>query len=814
MRIRRRVLAVALLATLVCATLSFPRGWGPRLVERQARQALQQRGWPSAACTIVSISPWRIATGPLRLDSTPDSPSARALVVSYSPRSLWRHQLTAIRIDGLRIALQNSTNGMAVSGLPSTPPTTAAKPPPSTTNTPWSVGTVILTSLQIVRADTPGMQPGASLAEGTLALTPDGQGRHQVGASGTLLAAPASVAGWIDLGNRDAILEASLGPAELATVQARLTGLLPGTNALPQLRGIGRLQGRAHVVHGKLDSSSFAVAADRLTIATATASANIQPLDLSGLLSWSPGRPRAAIRLHGAGTLHALDADALPAGLTRQVPLPFATALQLIPTAAGWDVALQANAHAPLVASAIGSSVAGLELSARGQWPDSGPATTPWHASLALQNFSHLDGGLSWHGDALRVDASLLLTPDAPPTAHGSLSAAGIHLQSTDRFSLSNAAAQVEWTWTPGIGLTIPGTPSLSWDHATVMGMDVRTGPLKITGTGTTFVAAMPLTIAGSAVQPQLLATVEASDPLRLVLEARILPTRFATGDTLLQLSRTVAAAESCDGEVAGSAALDWSSRSPARVTINLTLRDGNAVNSNRLWSVHGLRTELHHAGSLPLRLTPSINTHFDNLAVAGIAIEGGHVQWRWQPGELFVERADLAWCGGWLRAYALRLDTANPTTDCILYIDRLDLGRLLKLFRVLESEGTGILYGRVPIRYDHGRVFLSDGFIYSLPGQGGTLSIKNTRVIEDTLIRSGLKPEIRKNVLAALRGLRYSVFRVDLKPGVATDSDLHVTISGDAIQKGLPPINLDMNVRGPLENLLNLGLQVNKVGH
>jgi hypothetical protein len=64
--------------------------------------------------------------------------------------------------------------------------------------------------------------------------------------------------------------------------------------------------------------------------------------------------------------------------------------------------------------------------------------------------------------------------------------------------------------------------------------------------------------------------------------------------------------------------------------------------------------------------------------------------------------------------------------------------------------------------------------------------------------------------VKAALADFEFSIFRLDLETTTPKNALLRLRLVGGArLDKNSPPIDLNINVRGPLENLLNLGLQL-----
>jgi hypothetical protein len=230
-------------------------------------------------------------------------------------------------------------------------------------------------------------------------------------------------------------------------------------------------------------------------------------------------------------------------------------------------------------------------------------------------------------------------------------------------------------------------------------------------------------------------------------------------------------------------------------------------------WQVAGLSisTALRGQGPADWRLEADEDTRFHSLTAGNLVLTNGLFRWVVLPHELFVERGGFNWCGGAVRMYAVHASLNNPQAECVLYLDQVDLGQLLTQMKVLRGTGSGTLYGRLPLRLQGGAVRLSDGFLYSLPGEGGRLQVTNTEYMSQMLGQANLPAMVRDRLVAALTDLDFSLFRMDLEPpGANGDALLRLRIAGQAhARPGEPPVDLNVNVKGPLEQLFNMGLKL-----
>lgn len=181
----------------------------------------------------------------------------------------------------------------------------------------------------------------------------------------------------------------------------------------------------------------------------------------------------------------------------------------------------------------------------------------------------------------------------------------------------------------------------------------------------------------------------------------------------------------------------------------------------------------------------------------------------------LVVSEASIGFCGGDVRLYALYLDMAKLSTGFTVVLDNLLLADFLELFPQLRgSEATGRLYGRIPLRIAGGGVRLGESFIYSPPGETGTVRIANTEFVASFFSQAGLPPAVSGNISKALENLNYDVFRMDLVNPRQEDGRLALRIQGKAPDgKVVTPVNINANINGPIEKFLNLAIKTATIG-
>jgi hypothetical protein len=191
----------------------------------------------------------------------------------------------------------------------------------------------------------------------------------------------------------------------------------------------------------------------------------------------------------------------------------------------------------------------------------------------------------------------------------------------------------------------------------------------------------------------------------------------------------------------------------------------------------------------------------------------------------LFIEKGRFKWCEGHVYTEALRLSLDGAYYDLVLYGDRLNLAMILEQFGVAKAQGSGTVNGRIPVRLGKGKIRFGNGFLFSTPGDGGTISLSGTEILTEGIPRN--TPQFAQLELAreALKDFHYEwakitfstegdnlVLRMQLdgKPAKPLPfvynkeigSFIKTTKEGQiSIFRG---IRLDVNFRLPLDKLLH----------
>lgn len=819
---RRTIARMLTLLVVLAAIATFPVGWGPRLAERIVRRLDPVNTIPGLVFRIRHISATRIEIGGVALGSEVGAPGLDRLSVRFTPCGLLRRTIDSVVCEGLQARLIVGSNRVTLVGAELLEGL-IRRPKRGAAATVWRLGQAAVTDVRVQVVPERDDHGWPDEIAGTLRLRHAGNDTYQLMVRGSVLEIPFWGTGEVRFAARGGELTATLPQMPLTVVREALARFVPHAPQ-PPLDGVCQLSVRAGFTNAVPESVTVLA----LTRGPLHLEAGNQSLSLASLVAavnWQPGP-------HPWGDLTKVSIEGRLAGL-HGLPAAVAAGLEQAQfrierdPAAGPDDADAVRLCGHLMLPALATLADGLE-----QRIDLSLAAATNRFRLAVQvpplagAVGEGDAAVAWRVAELGLQAEARREPE---TGTWRVSGAGVVSNACVTHALahaSNVTVRVPFQMHAGAAvpegtMSVLGAPAIDWRVTRLLGVDVAPPvvlPRGATRSGYLLDETFVFGATGSALQLEARAAVSRAGAVEAGL--RCAPVELTARDPLvaaglerLDLPASVRETLAFSGLVSldGRVILDPGREPVWQGAVGLEaghVSVGGAVPG----SIEGLRTALHVDGVGPRIQIAPLATTFTNAVLAGLVVHGGSIRWRVGDRELLVEQAELAWCGGQARVYAVRVDLARPDIDLVLYIDRMDAGELIRLIKPLDGTATGHLYGRLPLRIRQGRIQLSEGFLYALPGERGNLRLRNTSFLQSYLERAGLSSAMRKNLADALADLDYDVLRVDLSTTAAREGKLVLKLAGQAAgNRELPPVDLDIRVNGPLEALLNLGLQVNR---
>ncbi len=278
------------------------------------------------------------------------------------------------------------------------------------------------------------------------------------------------------------------------------------------------------------------------------------------------------------------------------------------------------------------------------------------------------------------------------------------------------------------------------------------------------------------------------------------------------------------DGSFSARGALSFDARG-INGSATVVVKDTLFRNHEKNLLCNGINCRLHFPELPSLRSAPNQTLIFDQFSVGNIICMDGNLSFQIESDTtLLLEKIRISWCDGNIETQALRISSEVDHYQSTLYCDRLQLAKLLEQLGQIEAQGQGSLNGRIPISWENGKITFDDGFLYSTPGQGGTIKIADDKTITAGLPTSS--PQFAQLDLAreALKDYQYKWTKMKLN---SEDKELILNLQFDGKPNAPLPfvykkelagfvrvsekspgshfqgINLDINLRLPLNRIL-----------
>jgi hypothetical protein len=144
--------------------------------------------------------------------------------------------------------------------------------------------------------------------------------------------------------------------------------------------------------------------------------------------------------------------------------------------------------------------------------------------------------------------------------------------------------------------------------------------------------------------------------------------------------------------------------------------------------TVKGLNAECFFPNLPEVKSAPDQKILCSSVQIGNIKFSDFSVNYQIEsPGKIFLEKTGMKWCGGNIDIGALRIDVKKPENIAMtLFCDRVNVAELMSQLKIAEAEGDGTVAGRIPLSYNSGQLRINNAFLYSIPGYGGVIKIKD----------------------------------------------------------------------------------------
>ncbi len=195
-------------------------------------------------------------------------------------------------------------------------------------------------------------------------------------------------------------------------------------------------------------------------------------------------------------------------------------------------------------------------------------------------------------------------------------------------------------------------------------------------------------------------------------------------------------------------------------------------------------------------------------LADVGVPLSDGRVVFQIQAGRLEAQIREFDMFGGLLNSEPFVYEPGMDPFGVVMAVNGVQLDELLAIAKLGDISASGTLDGVIPVFVEKGEVAIRGGVLTS-GGSGGILRYKPKDIgpaLQEAEFSTGL-------FLQAVENFYYDKVRVTLDEGEAEDLVLGFRLEGkNPDLYGGAPFELNVNLTGPLRELLDRGIKTYKL--
>lgn len=261
-------------------------------------------------------------------------------------------------------------------------------------------------------------------------------------------------------------------------------------------------------------------------------------------------------------------------------------------------------------------------------------------------------------------------------------------------------------------------------------------------------------------------------------------------------------------GRVTASAEGRWAGRE-FTATARVKLRDGHAANQARAISADGVEADLEFTDVDRFQTKPGA-LRIREVHAGGLALRELETEFAFEGSKkIVVSRTTLKTLGGSVAVEPFKYFPDLQELEAVVLVDGINVAEVMALTQDLPAQATGRVNGRFPLRLDGSGVRFGTGWLELKPGVAAEIQFNAGGLLTSGLSASSPSYAVLKKVESGLLKLAISEMRLDIRPPNAPpgrSATLH--LAGEPVDPGVKaPVTLDLNVNGPLEKLLNMGL-------
>lgn len=243
--------------------------------------------------------------------------------------------------------------------------------------------------------------------------------------------------------------------------------------------------------------------------------------------------------------------------------------------------------------------------------------------------------------------------------------------------------------------------------------------------------------------------------------------------------------------------------------TGSVRLREGRARNASLAVTAEGIEADLEFTDLAAVTTKPG-TLRMRELKTGELVLRDLDYEFALDgPAKIAITRTAFKALGGTVTAEPFVYFPNLREVEAVVLVDGIDVEQVMALTRDLPARATGRVNGRFPLRIDDSGLRLGTGWLQLKPGVYAEIQFNANGLLTGGTSPNSPTHAVLKKVESGLLKLKVSELRLDIRPPNAPpgrSAQLH--LAGEPVDPDVKaPVILDLNVNGPLEKLINLGL-------
>jgi hypothetical protein len=248
----------------------------------------------------------------------------------------------------------------------------------------------------------------------------------------------------------------------------------------------------------------------------------------------------------------------------------------------------------------------------------------------------------------------------------------------------------------------------------------------------------------------------------------------------------------------------------PPAATATVSLRGGALASAAEKTTVRGIEADVAFDDVLKVTTAPGQRFRVAEATVGILPVRGIEAQFQLRGTDrVDVASVGLQAMGGRITAEPFSVVPSRDEVAATFLAAGLNIEELLALAPDVPAKGTGRVDVRLPLRFGADGLQFGSGWATLSPGVAAEVQLNTKGLLTAGMSTTSPSYAVLSRIEGGLLRLKLDQLRLDVHPDKApAGRSAQLRLTGAPVDESVKaPVTLDVNVNGPVERLLNLGL-------